>query len=143
LKDQSNLPFVIGCKEPKILAHFRRFCNGQKASEEVQLPEVINIEAASFDHALEGSPWDRFVPVHCDDHPSVGFVEPGISPAQLQNAPIYRGAAPNCATSVHGIGAAFFHVDASTFAGAARFGVRQLAAALLPASLLAANCFPG
>jgi hypothetical protein len=74
LKVQNRLPFVIGCKESKILAHFRRFCNGQKASEEVQLPEVIDIEATSFDDALEGSPRDRFVAVHGDDHlPAIGM----------------------------------------------------------------------
>src|SRR5271157_5073821 len=28
-----------------------------------------------------------------------GFVAPGFSPAQPQNAPIYRGATPNCATT--------------------------------------------
>ncbi len=74
LKVQNRLPLVIRCKEPKILAHFRRFCNGQKASEEVHLPEVINIEAASFDDAPEGSPRDRFVAVHGDDHlPAIGM----------------------------------------------------------------------
>jgi hypothetical protein len=52
----------------------RRFCNGQKASEEVQLSEVINIEATSFDNALDGSPRDRFVAVHGDDHlPAIGM----------------------------------------------------------------------
>jgi hypothetical protein len=56
------------------LAHFPRFYNGQKASEEVQLPEVIYIQATSFDNALEGSSRDKFIPMHGDDHlPAIGM----------------------------------------------------------------------
>jgi len=59
------------------------FCNGQKASEEVQLPEVINIEATSFDDALEGSPRYRLVPVHGDDHLSAIGMTPFLMPSPL------------------------------------------------------------
>ncbi|HMD85903.1 MAG TPA: hypothetical protein VKO18_14505 [Terriglobia bacterium] len=38
------------------------------------LPEVINIEATSFDNALEGSLRDRLVTMHGDNHlPAIGM----------------------------------------------------------------------
>jgi hypothetical protein len=36
--------------------------------------EVINVQATSFNDALEGSPWERFVAVDGDDHlPAIGM----------------------------------------------------------------------
>jgi hypothetical protein len=72
-------------KEPLILAHFRRFCNEQKVSEELHLAEGINIEATCFDDALEGSPRDRFISVHGDDH------LPAISMTPFLMAPLSTG----------------------------------------------------
>jgi hypothetical protein len=41
---------------------------------DVELPEVINLEASSFDNTLEGSPRDWFAPVHGDDYlPAIGM----------------------------------------------------------------------
>jgi hypothetical protein len=75
-------PWSAG-KLPNILAHLLRFCNGQEASEETQLPEAINIEAVSLDNALEGSPRDWFAPVHGDHHLSAIGMTPFLMTALL------------------------------------------------------------
>ncbi len=62
------LSVLVAAEGPTILAHLLGFCNGQEAPREVDLPEVIHIEAASFDDALEGASRNRFASVDGYDY---------------------------------------------------------------------------
>jgi hypothetical protein len=70
-------------KGPKILAHFCGICNGQKASDEAHLTEVINTEAAALDNTLEGSRRDGLPAVRGHNHLTAIRMPPFLMAALL------------------------------------------------------------